>query len=258
MDRTVTRCAVALMAALVVGCSKPATPTQQPAQTFNFAAQPVAFAPPPSPWEAAGELSGGLRGVRYVKRQSVGEAIGVANYYDVSRRLRHDEIARLRTVNTDYESAEFDHAVRQAWCYTDNPYTDLEAEVAADVNASLNRAVAARRGRDYDTVRAELVSAQEAADRLHFAFNDVIERAVFKPEATSNPSRYKFVARRDATIAGEPALVVDYTLELPEGRRYLRKAYVMYNDHLFVADFIGLEGSLAVFDKVVASISFPR
>jgi hypothetical protein len=47
-------------------------------------------------------------------------------------------------------------------------------------------------------------------------------------------------------------------LELPEGRRYLRKAYVMYNDHLFVADFIGFEGSLAVFDKVVASISFPR
>ena len=40
-------------------------------------------------------------------------------------------------------------------------------------------------------------------------------------------------------------------------RRYLRKAYVMYNDHLFVADFIGLEGSLAEFDKVVASLSFP-
>ena len=131
MNPTVTRCAVALvalMAALVLGCSKPATPSQQPsqpsAQTFNFAAQPIAFVPPSAPWEAEGEQSGGLRGVRYVKRQSVGEAIGVANYHDVSRRLRHDEIGRLRTVNSDYESAEFDHAVRQAWCYTDNPYTD--------------------------------------------------------------------------------------------------------------------------------------
>ena len=31
----------------------------------------------------------------------------------------------------------------------------------------------------------------------------------------------------------------------------------MHKDHLFVADFIGLEASLAEFDKVVASISFP-
>ena len=258
MNPTLTRCIVVLVAGLAVACGKPTTAPPQPPQTFNFAAQPVAFSPPPAPWEAEGEQSGGIRGVRYVKRQSVGEAIGVGNYYDVSRRLRHDEIARLRTVNIDYESAEFDHAVRQAWCYTDKPYTDLETEVATDVNAALNRAVQARTARDYETVRAELLIAQQAADRLHFAFDDVIERAMFRPDNSNDPSRYQYVGRRDITIAGEPALVLDYTLELREGRRYLRKAYVMYNVHLFVADFIGLEGSLGVFDKVVASLSFPR
>jgi hypothetical protein len=259
------RCAAVLLAGLAFGCNKPAPTPEHPStasspqtpETFNFAAQPVAFTPPPAGWEPEGELSRGIRGVRYVKRKSVGEAIGVGNYYDVSRRLRHAEIARLLTVNSDYESAAFDHAVREAWCYTDAPYTDLEAEVATNVNAALNRAVLARRHRDYETMRGELATAQQEADRLHFTFGDVVERAMFHPESASDPSLYHFVGRRDTSIAGQPAVVVDYTLELREGRRYLRKAYVMFNDHLFVAEFIGLQHSLAVFDNVVASISFP-
>ena len=266
MHPIVRRWTVVLMAALAFGCNKstpstsppsPSPSTSQAPQTFNFAAQPVVFLPPPAGWEPEGELSGGIRGVRYVKRNSVGEAIGVGNYYKVSSRLRRDEIARLRTVNTDRESAEFDHAVRAAWCQTAEPYSDLEAEVATNVNAALSRAVQARKQRDDENVRAELRTAQQEADRLHFKFDDVIERALFRPESSSDPSRYRFVGRRDSTIGGERAVVLDYTLELPEGRRYLRKAYVMYNDHLFVAEFIGLQASLAVFDDVVAGISFP-
>lgn len=263
MHPIATRCTVVLLAALALGCNKPAStppaasPSPQAPQTFNFAAQPIVFAPPPAGWEPEAELSGGIRGVRYVKRNSVGEAIGVGNYNDVSRRLRHVETARLLTVNSDYESAAFDHAVREAWCRTTEPYSDLEAEVAANVNAALNRAVVAQRNRDYETMRGELAVAQQEADRLHFTFEEVIERALFSPESASDPSRYHFVGRRDIRIAGLPAVVVDYTLEVPEGRRYLRKAYVMFNDHLFVAEFIGLQQSLAVFDHVVASISFP-
>jgi len=263
MHPVATGCTVVLLAGLALGCDKPASapfsasPSPQAPQTFNFAAQPIVFAPPPAGWEPEGELSRGIRGVRYVKRKSVGEAIGVGNYYDVSRRLRRVEIARLLTVNSDYESAAFDHAVREAWCYTAEPYSDLEAEVAANVNAALNRAVVARRHRDYETLRGELAVAQQEADRVHFTFDDVIERALFSPQSASDPSLYHFVGRRDIRIAGLPAVVVDYTLELPEGRRYLRKAYVMFNDHLFVAEFIGLQQSLAVFDHVVASISFP-
>ena len=71
------------------------------AQTFNFAAQPIVFSPPPPPWEPEGELSGGLRGVRYVKRGGVGEAIGVANYYDVSRRLRQAGLDQLASADFD-------------------------------------------------------------------------------------------------------------------------------------------------------------
>jgi len=259
----VTRCIVVLTAALALGCSKqppsppPAPSSAQSPQTFDFAAQAVAFSPPPAPWEAEAELSGGIRGVRYVKRRSVGEAIGVGNYYDVSRRLRGAQIARLLDTDSNIRNLSFDQAMRDAWCATENPYSDLEAEVAAKVNAALNRVVAARRQGDYENVRRELITAQEDAERLHFTFDEVIERALFDPDASSDPARYRFVKRADTTIAGRPGIVLDYMLELREGRRYLRKAYVMHNDHLFVADFIGLETSLAEFDRVVASLSFP-
>ena len=121
MHSMAIRCTAVLLAGLAFGCNKPApTPAQtstasspQTPETFNFAAQPVAFTPSPAGWEPEGELSRGIRGVRYVKRKSVGEAIGVGNYYDVSPRLRHAEIARLLTINSDYESAAFDHAVRE-------------------------------------------------------------------------------------------------------------------------------------------------
>ena len=125
-------------------------------QTFDFAAQSVAFSPPPAPWEAEAELSGGIRGVRYVKRHSVGEAIGVGNYYDVSRRLRGAQIARLLDTDSNIRNLSFDQAMRDAWCATENPYSDLEAEVSAKVNAALNRVVVARRQGDYENVRREL------------------------------------------------------------------------------------------------------
>jgi hypothetical protein len=86
----------------------------------------------------------------------------------------------------------------------------------------------------------------------------VIDRAVFDPATTSDPARYRFVARRDLQVAAAPAIALDYVIKLPEGERHLRKVYAMANDHLFVADFIGLKESLPVFDAVVTSLSFPQ
>jgi hypothetical protein len=88
--------AVIVAALPLAACSKtPSTPKLAPAETFNFSAQPVVFSPPLKPWEAEGQTSGGLVGVRYVKRGSVGEAIGVADWRDVSRRLLHPQLSAL-------------------------------------------------------------------------------------------------------------------------------------------------------------------
>jgi hypothetical protein len=251
--------AVIVAGALVAACSRaPSTPKLAPAQTFNFSAQPVVFAPPAKPWEAEGETSGGLVGVRYVKRGSVGEAIGIADWDDLSRRLRRVELAALLEQASDRRNWEFDHALRKAWPVTDTPYSALETDVARDVTAALRRADAARRGDDPAAVRAELRTALAAAERLHFTFEQVIDRALFDPAKTADPARYRFVARHDLQVAGTPAVAIDYVITLPKGERHMRKVYVMANDHLFVADFIGLEESLPVFDAVVASLSFPQ
>ena len=252
-------CALLIAAALVASCSKTApTPKLAPAETFNFAAQPVVFSPPPKPWEAEGQTSGGLNGVRYVKRGSVGEAIGVADWIDVSRRLRRAEIAAVLEQNSSRENWGFDRALRKAWPRLDNPYSALESEVARDVTAALHRAQAAQDRNDHATVRAELQTALAASERLHFTFDEVIERALFDPAKTADPGRYRFVGRRDLQIAGAPAVAIDYVIALPEGERFIRKVYTMANDHLFVADFIGLKESLAAFDAVVATLSFPQ
>lgn len=250
-----------LAISLIVGCGRSGKPSQAtetllPPETFEFAPQAVTFSPPPAPWTAENAGSGGLRGVRYVKRGSVGEAIGVADYYDVSQRFRQAALDRLLAADPNLESFAFEHALRDAWCRS-NPYTELERATCSDIDRELNRASAARRARDYDGVRDALASARGHADRLHFTLGDVIEPAMFKPEASENARRYALVGRRDGSIGGEPAVVVDYTIDLPEGRRFIRKAYVMHNSSLYVADFIGLESSLPLFDRVAASISFP-
>ena len=71
---------------------------------------------------------------------------------------------------------------------------------------------------------------------------------------------YRLLGRREATIAGEPAVIVDYTVKVPERPHTYaaREAYVVHNSHLFIATFIGLKESLAVFDAIVASIEFAK
>jgi hypothetical protein len=247
---------LAVVVVLVVGC-RAETPGLRPAETFTFAAQPVSFSPPPKPWESESQSSSGLRGVRYVKHGGTGEAIGVADWYDVSGRLRRVELAQLLDTDPRLESFDFEHAIENAWPRT-KPHTPLEEEVATAISDALHKAIRARKERDYATVREQLMAAHTAAERLHFTFEEVIERALFRPETTNDPSRYRLVGRRNTRVAGLPAVTLDHTVETPDGRRYLRKVYTFHNDHLFVAEFIGLEATLPLFDKVVASISYPQ
>ena len=233
-----------LLMPLLAACGKLATPALLPPQTFNFAPQAISFAPPPAPWAAEREQSGGIVGVRYVKVGSVGEGIGVGDYYDVSGRLREPQLTALLAVDSDPNDFPYSKALRNAWPRTETPYSDLESAVAERVNDALQRAEIARRARDFDAMRMEVAAALADAQLLHFTLKEVIDRAIFKPEQSANAARYKTLGRRDILVAGEPAVVLDLTLDLPEGKRYLRKVYVLHNDHLFIAEFIGLEESL--------------
>ncbi len=244
-----------LAALLVAGCQQPAV---VPRETFNWGSQPIAFSPPPPGWRREGELSGGLRGARFIKTGSVGEAIGVANYYLLSDRDGRVKLRQLLATFDTYDRYHFRRALQLAKSRTDQPFSPLEAQVAKAVNAALDRAYAAYVNGDRDRARAQIGAALFEAEQLRFSLDDVIGVVIFQPERRQEPERFQVLQRRNGQIGGEPAVSVDYTYDSPERRYYGREAYVVRNNHLFVVTFIGLKENLEVFDRVVASIGFPE
>ena len=232
-----------------------------PPETADWSGQTITFAPPPAGWRREGETSGGIKGARFVKARSVGEGIGLGEYYLLANRHRsaylRDLIARFETFDDGFE---WDKALRGAYAHTDSPFTPLESEIAERINTEVSAAGLAFRNRDRDAARAHLETARREAERLRFSLGEVIGRVEFKPERRESPEYYQMLGRREATIAGEPAVIVDYTVKVPERPHTYaaREAYVVHNSHLFIATFIGLKESLAVFDAVIASIAFPK
>lgn len=252
-----TRLFFLLTVALVAACdSGPLAPAASRPETFDWAGQQISLAPPPAGWRREGQTSGGIRGARFVKERSVGEVIGVGDYYLLANRLRRATLQEMIAQFERFDRRDFQKALRQAYAHTDSPFSPLEAQVAADINAALGRAAAAFRMNDREGARTELGVALGAAERLGFTLGDVLDAVVFTPERREEPQRWSVVGRREATIGGEPAVIVDYTFDTPERKLYGREAYVVHDSHLFVATFLGLEQNLRVFDRVVESIRF--
>lgn len=257
----VARVWIAALALLAAACgpgSPPGSSSLPPSETFNWSGQAIAFAPPPDGWRREGNTSGGIKGARFVKERSVGEGIDVGEYYRVGERDRRAALQALIDGLDAHDPSEFRKALSLARSRTDDPFSDLEAEVAEGVNAALDRALSAYVNRDVGEARTQLGAALLEAERLRFPLDDVIDAVIFAPERRQEPTRFTLVERRDTQIAGEQAVVVDYTMQQPERLFHGREAYVVHNGHLFVAKFFGRKESLPVFDRVVASIRFPR
>jgi hypothetical protein len=238
----------------------PAAPVLRPAEEFNWTGRKIVFSLPPVGWRQEGETGGGVKGVRFVKERSVGEAIGIGDYYILADRNRAPYLREILANFDSYDQGfEWSKALRKTYAYTDTPFNALETEIAEAINTSVSRADVAFRSRDRAAARGHLEAALTQAERIQFTFADVIGRVEFKPERRQEPDKYKVTGRRETTIAGQPAVVVDYTVNVPErARTYTaREAYVMYNSHMFICTFIGLPETLEIFEQVVASMRFP-
>src|SRR5262245_43170676 len=232
-----------------------------PPETFNWTGQAITFGPPPAGWRREGETGGGIMGTRFVKTGSVGEGIGVGDYYLLANRHRAVYLRDMLEAFETYDQGfRWDKALRGAYAHTDSPFTPLEAEIAGRINTEVGAAGMAFRNGDKTAAREHLEAARLQADRLQFSLADVIDRVEFKPERRQAPEMYQVLGRRETAIAGLPAVIVDYTVTVPErARTYVaREAYVVSNSHLFIATFIGLKESLAVFEAILGSIEFPK
>jgi len=239
----------------------PAAPVLQPRETFDWSGEKISFSIPPVGWRREGETGGGIKGARFVKERSVGEAIGLGDYYILADRNRSSHIREILEKFDTYDYGfAWDRALREAYAYTDTPFSSLETEIAERVNSEVGEASAAYRNRDRDNAKAHLEAALAEASRLRFSLDDVISRVEFKAERKQNPEYYNLLGRRETMIAGESAVVVDYTVKVPERPQTYaaREAYFVHNSHLFICTFIGLQESLAVFEAMLASIEFPQ
>jgi hypothetical protein len=233
----------------------------QPRETFDWTGEKISFSIPPAGWRREGETGGGIKGARFVKERSVGEAIGLGDYYILADRNRSTNIREiLARFDTFDDGFGFEKALRNAYAHTDTPFTSLETEIAGRVNTEVSSASVAWRKRDKAAAKAHLEAALAEASRLSFSLGDAIDRVEFKPEKRQNPEWYRMIGRREATIAGEPAVIVDYTVKVPERPHTYsaREVYFVHNSHLFVCTFIGLPESMAVFEAILASIEFPN
>lgn len=239
----------------------PEPPKLEPRETFDWTGEKISFSMPPAGWRREGETSGGIKGARFVKERSVGEGIGLGDYYILADRNRSPQIREiLAKFDTFDQGFAWDRAIRTAYAHTDTPFSALESEIAGRVNDEVGKASMAFRNRDRDAAKAHLEAALAESSRLSFSLGDAIARVEFKPERKQNPEYYTMIGRREATIAGEPAVVVDYTVKVPERPHTYsaREAYFVHNSHMFICTFIGLPESLPVFDAILASIEFPR
>jgi hypothetical protein len=251
----------ALAALALTGCAKQKAQLVEalaPSETFDWCDAPVTFRPPQSPWTPDGFGDGGLKGIWYVKKGSVGEAITVAEHRLIAERDQRKPLRELLDELPRLDQHEIPRKLSLARWRTDlnDPLSRAEGDAATSGNEAIDRALNAHFDNRPDDVRWEIDTAMRIADRTHLTLDDVLARVEFRPEQRNDPKRYTITGRKVFEVAGEKAVSIDYTIDLPEGRRWNREVYVMHDNHLFVARFIGLEQNLPLFDRVVATLSF--
>lgn len=245
---------MATIALVLAGCRE--TPPS-PREEFRWTSQAIAFSPPPARWRREGELSGGVRGVRFVKERGAGEAITVGEFHRVGERDHSAAIRKLLDQFDTIDARTFLREAQLAESRTDDPHSALEAAVARDVNAALYSARTAYRIGDRELARRETEKALAAAMRFHLTLGDVLEKAAMEPLRRQSHLPDD-IQSRHIRIGDEPAVMIEWPFQL-DGRTFIRReAFVMHASHLFVIRFIGLDESLPLFDRVLESIEFPR
>ncbi len=225
-----------------------------PREVFHWTSQPVSFTPPPADWRREGELSGGVRGVRFVRAHSVGEAITVGEFHRIAERNRTHALHELLEEFEKMDRREFLRQSQLAQSRTDDYFTEQERRVAEEVNAALSRARSAHLNGDLKTARDEVGNAYEAAKRFRLTLDDVLEKVAL-PSVRRETLSFE---RRDLQIGGEPAVSYEWPYH-HSGRPYVRReVFVVYDSHVYVLRFIGLEKTLPLFERVTASIEFQR
>ena len=254
---------VLLCAGVAAGCGSTESPPAvveelRPAETFDWSGQPIAFALPPLGWERQRSQPGGREGVRFIKAGSVGEEVRVQERLSVADR---DRCGRLRELLREFEKMDrrtFEKALQRARLYANPPINDEEEWFAEEANLILDEARTAFRANDPVGVRSSIEQVLKLAGRIRYSLDEVVDEVRFSGEGFPPEVRAEVGESSPAELAGEPAMRLDYALHYNKRDYSGRELYVVNNNHLFVVGYQGLAENLPMFERILATVSFPE
>jgi hypothetical protein len=243
-----------------VGTPLGRSPSEEPlrtAETFRWSGQPISFELPPEGWERQRDQSGGVEGVAFIKVGSVGEVVRVEEVFSVDKRDRCEELQALARDLDNMDPGTFERDVQRATLYAEPPWNREEPGLTNAANDRLDRARDLFRMGRRAEARDEILAALEVASRIRFDLDDVVERALYSAEGHPREVRVEVDEPAPFELAGESALRQDYRLHYNRRDYVGRRIYVAHNNRLFVIGFQGLEEHLALFERILDTVSFP-
>jgi len=258
MPRFAQGAAAAFLAlACAVGCGK-RPESLEPAETFDWVAQPITFSPPPGQWQRQGDNGGGTLGVRFILTGGGGQCIGVAAYRLLAERGRRKALEKLISSRDSLSRREFLSSLSLARARTGDAISEREAATAQIINASLDRAM-----RDYFSgspgfLASDLETALQAATAYEPTLDELLPHIRLTPERMQEPGRWRIGYERDTTLAGHPAFASDDTLITPERPLLYREIFWVVHGCAFKAVYQGTPQNLETFYRVTDSIQFPE
>jgi hypothetical protein len=229
-----------------------------PAEVFTWTTgQPVSFSPPPEGWNRSRYQNGGAEGADFVLAGSKGEQIYVAERFFLGRRDRCAKIEEMLENLEDYDRAGFLRTIGEARLYAREPYNLHEERTNGVVNYTLQRATEAFSRHDMTTTRAELERALDQAATIRFSVEDTVDEVRFTRERNPVYPALQVDEPVAGDIAGEPALIVKFTFRGHGTPMVGRRVYTVKNNRMFEFGFQGLQENLALFERILDSVTFP-
>ena len=254
--RGVTAILCALAAATAAsGCG---AERPEPRETFHWVSQPISFSPPSTQWEREGDNGGGMLGVRFVLRGGGGQCISVLAYRQLAERDRTAALRRLIARRDSLEQQEMYRELSLVRPPTDDPISDRESEMARQVNAAIDQAMADEAAQRESFIGSDLEDALRAASSYQPTLDELLPRIRLSPDRMQEPDRWRIFRERDTTLAGQPAYASDDTLITPERPLLYREIYWVVNGCAFKAVFQGTPQQVRTFARLVDSITFPE
>jgi len=230
-------------------------------ETFNWGGQPISFSPPAEGWERGREQTGGQEGIAFIKTGGLGTGIGVVEVFSLGNRDQCVEMQKLREEPFEkWGDRKFLTALQRCQLFTSPVHYDGERALARQANARLDAARQAYRARNYRRVRDAITEARNIAQKITYSLahvqdklDEVVKRKRALPQAqVTDP--------HTVNLRGYPATTFDYQFyeDWRKTTFYGREIFIVANNRLFSATYIGTKDELPVFNAVVDTISFPK